>query len=110
GGSLTITAAGFGINSGTVYGSPSTTDGFYYIYQVIQGDLDVELQVNSPPSSTGASGPGMVGIMMRNDVSDSSAHMFIGVSQNNDFRQVYRSAVGNSGVLTTSGAYVKPSW
>ena len=83
-----------------------------HIYQVITGDLDVSLQVNAPPSSTGASGPGLVGLEMRSSTDTGAVHEFIGVSETKLFSRVERTAVGNSGVLSTAGTFTTgtPAW
>ncbi len=106
--SLTMTTRSFGIQSGTVFGSNTTSDAFSYAVQSISGDFDVALEVDTVPATAG----GQMGLMARNTTDAFSAHMYVGACQTGTFQQIYRSAVGNSGVLTTAGAFTSgtPQW
>ena len=74
-------------------------------------DVDISLKINSVPTTNGAAGPGAIGLMMRGDYRQHiQACIAIGATQANDYRQIYRDTVGNSGVSISAGAFVSPGY
>jgi hypothetical protein len=106
--SMTITADGIGLQTGNLYGEPTTEDAFRYVFQGVTGDFDVALQVNQVPTAGG----GRVGLMVRESVLPTSIYFFSGAAQTGTFVEDYRNTVGVSAVEATSGVFTNgtPAW
>jgi hypothetical protein len=109
-GSLTVSSQSLGLLSGTLFGTATDSDGFRYVFQSVNDDFDVMMQVFSTPSSTSSSGPGRVGLEMRDSEASDSEHAFIGATENNDIRFTYRTAYDVSGAESIGGAITLPVW
>src|SRR5579863_4861270 len=71
---LTITAAGTGFPVGA-------TDSFYYIYQPVTGDIDVDLQIDAVPAFANSK----EGLMIRNGLNAGDVYAFVGINNQNTF-------------------------
>jgi regulation of enolase protein 1 (concanavalin A-like superfamily) len=99
GGQYTINAGGVDIWS--------TSDQFHYVYQPMDGDVEVIARVNGLGAANGWS---KSGVMVRETLAANSRHAYALVSVSNGYALQRRIDVGGYSATTSGGAGAAPGW
>ncbi|MFN7949399.1 MAG: PQQ-dependent sugar dehydrogenase [Blastocatellia bacterium] len=84
-----------------------TVDGFYYVYQPLDGDGEIIARVVSVQNTaTGAK----AGVMIRESTSANAAHALISLSPVEGLAFEWRGATGFGTALTSGGSVAAPHW
>ena len=102
----TFTVAGAGaLGSGFLN---SRTDAFHYVWQTLSGDGEIIARINSLQDTDTNS---RVGVMIRDTLASNSRHVFMGMTDDNDYRWVRRTSTnGNTSTTSSSTGTVPNTW
>jgi hypothetical protein len=104
GGVYTVSGAG-ALGSGFLN---SKNDAFHFVWQTLSGDGEIIAQINSL-QATGTSS--RVGVMIRDTLATNSRHVFMGMTDDNDYRWVRRTSMnGNTSTTSSSTGTVPNTW
>ena len=84
-----------------------TGDEFHYVFQPVTGDVDISVRVSSLVNVDRWS---KAGVMIREDLSDDSAHAFAAVSSEKGYLFQRRPTGGGSSQHTDGGSGTAPGW
>ena len=106
-GSATSSSPGAFSISGSGEDIWDAADGFRFVYQPLNGDGQITARV----LSQGASNPwALAGVMIREDLSASSRHVFAGITPENGISFTRRTQVGGLSDYSDGGAGSTPTW
>ncbi|GCE15862.1 hypothetical protein [Tengunoibacter tsumagoiensis] len=99
GGTFTVTGSG-----SDIWGS---NDGFRYVYQPLNGDGTITAKVTGVQNTDGWA---KAGVMIRETLTDSSAHAFMALTSSNGAAFQRRTTTGGSSSNTNNGTTTAPYW
>ncbi len=110
-GSATHTSGVFTVSGAGALGSgflSSKNDAFHFAWQTLAGDGEIIARISSL-QATGTSS--RVGVMIRDTLATNSRHVFMGMTDDNDYRWVRRTSTnGNTSTTTSSTGTVPNTW
>ncbi|MEK7952070.1 Calx-beta domain-containing protein [Luteolibacter soli] len=84
----------------------SRNDAFHFVWQTISGDGEIIARINSLQASGTNS---RVGVMIRDTLASNSRHVFMGMTDDNDYRWVRRTGMNGNTSTTSSGTGTTPN-
>ena len=88
--------------------SAPASHAFHYVWQTLSGDGEIIAQINAL-QATGTSS--RVGVMIRDTLATNSRHVFMGMTDDNDYRWVRRTSTnGNTSTTSSSTGTVPNTW
>ncbi|WP_035616024.1 Calx-beta domain-containing protein [Haloferula sp. BvORR071] len=110
-GSATHNAGVYTVSGAGALGSgflTSKNDAFHFVWQTLSGDGEIIARISSL-QATGTSS--RVGVMIRDTLATNSRHVFMGMTDDNDYRWVRRTSTnGNTSTTTSSTGTVPNTW
>ncbi|MCW1921047.1 putative Ig domain-containing protein [Luteolibacter arcticus] len=86
----------------------SRNDAFRFVWQTLSGDGEITARINAL-QATGTSS--RVGVMIRDTLASNSRHVFMGMTDDNDYRWVRRTSNnGNTSTTSSSTSTVPSTW
>ncbi len=86
----------------------SKNDAFHFVWQPLSGDGEIIARISSL-QATGTNS--RVGVMIRDTLATNSRHVFMGMTDDNDYRWVRRTSTnGNTSTTTSSTGTVPNTW
>ena len=84
----------------------SRNDAFHFVWQTISGDGEITARINLL-EATGTSS--RVGVMIRDTLASNSRHVFMGMTDDKDYRWVRRTSMNGNTSTTSSGTGTVPN-